>query len=123
MGDDLDALRHLRRAIECADEEEKTITRLYNDIISRRGGVKEQIDINGVPSLDDSTRVVGAPAADGVVFIPIPADPADAYELYEREPLVYQAVNLLADEDNVEAILRSGPNCYAVEIERLVGAF
>lgn len=123
MDGELDALRHLRRAIECADEEEKTITRLYNDIVSRRGGVMEQIEIDGVPSIPDSNRAVGVPAVDGTVFVPIPADFEDAHELYESDPLVHQAVNVLADEGNVEAVLRSGPNCYAVEMTRLMPTF
>lgn len=123
MDGELDALRHLRRAIQCADEEEKTITRLYNDIVSRRGGMMEQIDIDGVPSIPDSNRAVGVPAVDGVVYIPIPDDSADAYELYESDPLVHQAVNVLADEGNLEAVLRSGPNCYAVEMARLMDTF
>lgn len=66
------------------------------------------------------------PVVDGTVFVPIPENRVDAYELYRRMPLVHHAVNWhsqsikgVGTEDAVDKVLSRGPTVLEIPIEQL----
>lgn len=68
-----------------------------------------------------TSQKLGMVVLDGIVYAPIPKMSTEAFELYQRNATYNVAISALADRVgvSVEEVLRSGPDCIEIELDRL----